>query len=102
MSGKAIGQAAREGRVPAYLKPFGSTVEELFADLPELRHLYGKQADQFSTGAVGVYSYLNRVAFGLRHFAALNRKFDVALLDRSDLIPLTQPAKQLLAGTWFD
>lgn len=102
MSGKSIGQAAQEGRVPAYLRAFGSTVEELFADLPELRTLYGRQADQFPTGAVGVFSYLNRVAFGLRHFAALNRKFDLSLLDRSDLIPLTGEARRLLSGTWFD
>ncbi|MDI9502973.1 MAG: FMN-binding glutamate synthase family protein, partial [Tissierellia bacterium] len=49
-----------------------------------------------STGAIGVFSYLNRIAFGLKHFGALNRKFDVRLFDRSDLLPLTEQAKQLL------
>ena len=101
MSGKSIGDAVREGRVPAHLKPYGSTIEELFADLPDLRALYGAEANQFSTGAIGVFSYLNRIAFGLRHFAALNRKFDISLLDQSDLIPLTADARQLLSGKWF-
>ena len=36
------------------------------------------------------------MAFGLQHFAALNRKFDISLLDRSDLIPLTPQAAELL------
>ena len=35
---------------------------------------------------------------GLRHFAALNRKFDVSLLGPDDLIPLTPEAAKLLAG----
>ena len=65
-------------------------------DLPDLRALYGTQADGFSPGAIGVFSYLRKIAFGLRHFAALNRKFDLALLNREDLIPLTQAARELL------
>ena len=76
-------------------------MDALFSDLADLRALYGKAADQFSTGAVGVFSYLNRIAFGLRHFAALNRKFALRYLDHSDLIPLTHEAKDLLAGTWL-
>ena len=42
------------------------------------------------------------IAFGLQHFAALNRKFDVKYLDRSDVIPMTRDAKDLMKGTWFD
>ena len=43
-----------------------------------------------------MFSYLRKIAFGIQHFAALNRKFDISLLDKSDLIPLTQSAKELL------
>ena len=64
--------------------------------------IYGKEADNFPTGAVGVFSYLNKMAFGLQHFAALNRKFDIELADSSDLIPLTRDARDLLNGEWFD
>ena len=100
MTGKKIGDEVKAGNVPELFKPYGSTVEELFGDLPDLRALYGKEANNFSTGAVGVFSYLNKIAFGLRHFAALNRKFKVGSLDRSDLIPLTRDAKDLLSGQW--
>ena len=65
------------GNIPTELQRFGSTVDELFPDLRELRNIYGEEANNFSTGAIGVYSYLNRIAFGLKHFAALNRKFSL-------------------------
>jgi len=102
MTARAIGESVRKGKIPQMLRAFGSTVDELFADRAELRVLYGKEANHFSLGAVGVFSYLNKIAFGLRHFAALNRKFDIASLDRTDLIPLTREARDLIRGDWFD
>jgi len=101
MTGKKAGDLIAADKVPVHLKPFGSKVEELFGDLPDLRALYGKEANGFSPGAIGVFSYLNKIAFGLRHFGALNRKFDVNLFDRSDLVPLTRDAKELIVGKWF-
>jgi hypothetical protein len=102
MAGKNIGEMIRAGNVPRNLRKYGATVEEIFGDLADLRAIYGTDAARFSTGAIGVFSYLNKIAFGLKHFAALNRKFDIASLDRTDLIPLTWEAKDLLKGRWFE
>lgn len=102
MTGKNIGERIKEGNVPKNMKKYGNTVEEIYGDLADLRSIYGKKADEFSLGALGVFSYLNKIAFGLKHFAALNRKFDISYLDRSDLIPLTDGAKDLIRGKWFD
>ena len=101
MSGKKIGEAIKNGNVPERFSRFGSTVEEIFGDLPDLRALYGTRANTFPTGAIGVFSYLNKIGFGLRHFAALNRKFDARLLDKSDLIPLTREARAVMNNEWF-
>ena len=101
MTGRTIGEQIKAGNVPERFKPYGSTIEEIFCDLPDLRALYGIEANQFSTGAIGVFSYLNKIAFGLKHFAALNRKFNMDLLDKSDLIPLTSEARSLMANEWF-
>lgn len=90
-----------EGNIPDYLKQYGNTIEEIYGDLPDLRAIYGKEANNFPPGAIGVFSYLNKIAFGLKHFAALNRKFNIDLLDRSDLIPLTREAHELLKGSLF-
>lgn len=96
MMGKNIGRSIMEGKIPNNLKKYGSTVEEIFGDLPDLRALYGLEANNFSLGAVGVFSYLNKINFGIKHFAALNRKFDTMLLNREDLIPLTAESRELL------
>lgn len=102
MNGKRIGQLLDEGTNLAHIRQFGSSKEEVFACLGQLRALYGEEANNFSTGAIGVYSYLKRINFGLKHFAALNRKFDLKYVDRSDVIALTLPAREILKGRWFE
>lgn len=101
MSGKRVGDKIKAGNIPNNLSSYGARVEDIFMDLPDLRALYGRKANDFSPGAIGVFSYLNKIAFGVKHFAALNRKFTVNLLDQSDLIPLTRDAKDLMRGSWF-
>jgi len=101
MSAKKVGELIAQGNLPKELAQYGSTVEELFTDLPQLRKIYGEEADRFSTGAIGVYSYLNRIAYGLKHFAALNRKFSLEHIGRRDIFPLTRDAKDLLDGVWM-
>ncbi|MCF8074801.1 MAG: FMN-binding glutamate synthase family protein [Desulfotignum sp.] len=101
MTGKTIGEQIKNGQVPERFKPYGATIEDIFCDLPDLRALYGTQANTFSPGAIGVFSYLNKIAFGLKHFAALNRKFNLDLLDKTDLIALTSEARALMADQWF-
>ena len=96
MMGKNIGDRIKAGEIPKRYQKYGNTVEEIFTDLADLRSIYGKAANDFSPGAIGVFSYLNKIAFGIKHFGALNRKFDVALWNRSDLIPLTEHAKDAM------
>jgi hypothetical protein len=58
MTAKKIGEQIKSGNVPERFKSYGSTVEEIFCDLPDLRAIYGARANEFSTGAIGVFSYL--------------------------------------------
>ncbi len=69
---------------------------------PIYAHFMAKRRMIFPWGGRWVFSYLNKIAFGIKHFAALNRKFDLAYLDRSDLIPLTAAARELLQGRSFE
>ncbi len=102
MTGKSIGERIKKDNVPKNIKKYGNTIDEIYGDLADLRAIYGKKADEFSLGAVGVFSYLNKIAFGVKHFAALNRKFNISYLDKSNLIPLTREAKDLIKGRWFE
>jgi hypothetical protein len=97
MMGKRIGEMIRSGFVPKNMQKYGNTIEEIYGDLADLRSLYGMQANEFSPGAIGVFSYLQKIAFGIQHFGALNRKFDVNLWNRSDIIPLTELAKEVMS-----
>lgn len=95
MVGKRVGSLIEEGVVPKDLQRFGTTKEKIFEGIKELRGIYGDEIDNISTGAIGVYSYIDRISTGLRQLMALNRKFTLAHIDRSDIVPLTELAKQV-------
>lgn len=95
MVGKRVGELLEEGTVSKDLQRFGNTKEEIFQAIRELKEVYGDKTDQLPTGAIGVYSYLNRVSTGLRQFMALNRKFTLEYIDRNDIVPLTELAKKV-------
>lgn len=90
--GRQVGEALLKGSVPKEYARFGSSVEELFADYRLLKAEYGEETQDIPTGALGVYSYLNRVSVGLRQLMALNRKFSLKCIEREDIVPLTEIA----------
>lgn len=95
MVGKQVGDLIKEGTVPNEFKRFGSTLEEVFGDIRELKRLYGTDAANISPGAIGLYSYLNRISAGLKQLMALNRKFSLEYIERNDIIPLTELAAKV-------
>jgi len=102
MYAKKVGEEIKSQNLNPFSRQYGSTKEEIFNDLFDLQKLMGKnEINKISPGSLGVFSYLNRVAFGLKLFMALNRKFSLRYLDRSDIIPLTSEAKMLLRETWL-
>lgn len=95
MTAKQVGELIDKGDIPNDYRRFGSTKEEIFADIRELKAIYGDRTVNIPAGAIGVYSYLNRVAAGLKQFMALNRKFALEYIDRSDIVPLTEIAAKV-------
>lgn len=98
MAGDRLGKLLEEGTLPTQYRRFGSAREELFRDWELLAWRYRDRKELLTPGGVGVYSYLDRLSFGLKLLMTLNRKFDLSLLGREDLIPLTRQAKECLAG----
>lgn len=96
MAGARIQQLITNGNIPPQYQRFGKTEEELFQNWALLRWRYPDRGEWLTGGSVGVYSYLERVAFGLRLLMSLNRKFRLDLLGREDLIPLTGRARACL------
>lgn len=90
--GRQVGEALQNNKLPKIYAQFGSTMEEVFADYRLLKAEYGNETANIPTGAIGLYSYLNRVSTGLKHFMALNRKFALQYINREDIVPLTEIA----------
>ncbi|MDD3920614.1 MAG: glutamate synthase-related protein [Eubacteriales bacterium] len=90
-----VGQAINAGKLPHAVSKYGVTSDEIFWARQQLRAAYGNNA-AITDGAVGVYSYLDKIAMGLRQFMALNRKFSLSALSREDVFPLTTDARSLM------
>jgi hypothetical protein len=90
--GRRVGEAVQKGALPKAYARFGSTVETIFADYRLLKAEYGDATVDIPTGALGLYSFLNRVSVGLKQFMALNRKFALPHIERADIVPLTDRA----------
>jgi glutamate synthase domain-containing protein 2 len=95
MVGKTLGKKMKEGQVPVYVKRFGTTAEEIFVTAPELAIELGPRFREVPTGALGLYTYLERIAQGLRQLMSGSRKFALKYMTRDDLVALTHEAAEI-------
>ncbi|HUU01823.1 MAG TPA: FMN-binding glutamate synthase family protein [Myxococcota bacterium] len=93
MVGKTIGRTIDENQIPVYIERFGHSKDEIFVTAAELRQKLGdKEFEKLPAGAIGLYSYYDRLAQGLRQLMAGTRKFSTEYLSRDDLCALTRDA----------
>jgi len=96
MVGKTIGQTIDAQQVPVYIERFGNSKDEIFVTAGELRHALGdKEFDRLPTGAIGLYTYYERLAQGLRQLMAGSRKFALTHMSRNDLAALTPESARI-------
>jgi glutamate synthase domain-containing protein 2 len=96
MVGKTIGRAIAEQMIPVYVERFGSTIDEIFVTASALRKELGHaEFEKLPPGALGLYTYYERLAQGLRQLMAGSRKFTVGHLTRDDLAALTRDAAEI-------
>jgi glutamate synthase domain-containing protein 2 len=96
MVGKTIGRAIDERQVPVYVERFGTTRDDIFVTAAELRKELGNdEFENLPTGAIGLYTYYERLAQGLRQLMCGARKFALEHIQRSDLACLTQDAARI-------
>ncbi len=92
MVAKTIGDAISSEQLPVYLQRFGKTREAIFVTAEELKREYGKDYEKIPTSAIGLYTYYERLAQGLRQLMAGSRKFALKYMSRNDLVALTRDA----------
>ena len=96
MVGKTIGRTIDDGQVPVYVARFGNSKNEIFVTATELRRELGDEAfDRVPTGALGLYTYYERLAQGLRQLMCGSRKFALTHIRRDDLAALTKEAAEI-------
>jgi glutamate synthase domain-containing protein 2 len=96
MVGKTIGRTIDEYQIPVYIERFGNTKDEIFVTASTLRKELGdEEFEKLPTGALGLYTYYERLAQGLRQLMAGSRKFTVSHISRDDIAVLTREAAEI-------
>jgi len=95
MVGKTIGKAIDAHQLPVYVERFGASRDEVFVTSAHLRKEIGdKEFETLPTGAIGLYTYYERLAQGLRQLMAGCRKFAMEHVSRDDVAALTRDAAE--------
>ena len=95
MVGKNVGQRVMEDNLPIYYARYGNTVEAIFVEASGLKNRFGKKFADIPTGAIGLYTYNQRLAQGLKQLMCGARKFAVQHITRDDIVALTPEAARI-------
>ncbi|MCJ7553848.1 MAG: glutamate synthase-related protein, partial [Ignavibacteriaceae bacterium] len=96
MVGKTIGRAVQEGQLPVYVERFGNSIDEIFVTASELRKELGdSEFESLPPGAIGLYTYYERLAQGLKQLMNGSRKFSPEFISRDDIASLTKEAADI-------
>jgi glutamate synthase domain-containing protein 2 len=84
--GKLIEEAFGKG------KEYEEALLRTFNGAEQLKEKYGKEFKKIPPAAIGIYTYYDRLAVGLRQLMAGARKFALQYVDRDDIMSLTREA----------
>jgi glutamate synthase domain-containing protein 2 len=91
MVGKNIANWIKEGKLPNTVSQFGSTPEEIFVNYEDVLNIVGPdEMKNIPMGAVGIYSYCEKLRIGLQQLMAGARCFSVSAITRRELMSLTE------------
>ena len=89
--GRNIDQWLRDDKLPKRIGEFGSTPEEIFAHYEDVRNIVGPdEMKRLPLGAVGIFSYVEKLRVGLQQLMAGSRCFSVPVITRDELMSLTE------------
>jgi glutamate synthase domain-containing protein 2 len=95
MVGKNIGQWIKEDKLPKTVSRYGRTPEEIFVTFDTLKEKYGKEIENIPLGAIGVYTFCQKVKIGLQQLMAGSRNFKLSTVSRNDVMALTEEAAKI-------
>lgn len=95
MVGKNAEKWLEEGNLPNPIKKYGTTKEEIFASYETLKEKYGADIDRIPLGAVGIYTFCDKLMVGLQQMMVGSRNMNVESISRKDLFALTEEAAKV-------
>ncbi len=93
--GKNIGVWMQEQDLPKAVAAFGTTKEEIFVTYETLKAKYGDEVDKFPLGAIGIYTYSDKIKVGLQQLMSGSRNMKLDTIGRSDVMALTREAAEI-------
>jgi glutamate synthase domain-containing protein 2 len=89
--GKNIGQWLKDGKLPNTVSQYGSTPEEIFINYEDVKDLVGaNEIKNIPLGAIGIYSYSEKIRVGLQQLMAGARCFSLPAITRQELMSLSE------------
>ena len=95
MVGKNIGQWLKDNKLPKTVSKYGNTTEEIFVTYDTLKAKYGKEIENIPLGAVGIYTFCQKIQIGLQQLMAGSRNFNLSTICRKDIMALTEEAAKI-------
>ncbi len=95
MVGRNIGQWINNGKLPATVAKYGATIDQIFVCYEELKQQMGQEVDKMPLGALGLYTFSQKIRTGLQQMMAGSRNFRLSNLGRHDLMALTEEAAKI-------
>jgi glutamate synthase domain-containing protein 2 len=93
--GKNIEVWMQEQDLPKSVSAFGTTKEEIFVTYETLKSEYGDEADKFPMGALGIYTYSDKIKVGLQQLMSGSRNMKLDTIARCDLMALTKDSAEV-------
>ncbi|MDR2202040.1 MAG: FMN-binding glutamate synthase family protein [Clostridiales bacterium] len=91
MVGKNIAQWIKDKDLPKTVAEYGQTPEEIFVNYEKVKDIVGAaEIKNIPLGAIGIYSYADKIKVGLQQLMAGARKFKIAAVTRNELMSLTE------------
>lgn len=91
MVGKNIEQWMKNNDLPKTVSDFGTTKEEIFVCYEKVKDMVGAaEINNIPLGAIGIYSYSDKIKVGLQQLMAGARCFNTASITRNELMSLTE------------
>ncbi len=91
MVGKNIAQWLKSNDLPKTVSEFGKTAEEIFVCYEAVVDIVGKdEMKNIPLGALGIYSYSDKIKVGLQQIMAGARCFSLPAITRRELMSLTE------------